>query len=262
MTRKIKTTNIAFIGDIHGALAPIAYEMNKFTDTCFFICGDIGFGFSDTQPSRLAMIRKKHFDESLEKNNNTVVFIRGNHDDPSYWTNNNVIQVITEESKRFLLAQDYDVFIISAEGKQDISVLCVGGGLSMDRIQRVSWRSYWPDELPVYKEIPELRNPDVLACHTFVKDLCPFPKNSYIEEMMLYDSTIHVDNIKESETMSKVLDYYKPKAVYHGHFHVKNKATHNKIVVTSLACDQIELMEWPEIETVKENKKQAKKLGF
>ena len=114
--------NIIVSGDIHGEFNTLVFKLcvrYQMRDTLLIIAGDCGFGFE--KPGYYTNMLKENSGR-LSKANNWIVFVRGNHDNPAYFNGK------TFAYKRMIAVPDYTV--IQACGK---SILCIGGGISIDR---------------------------------------------------------------------------------------------------------------------------------
>lgn len=193
-----------------------------------FVCGDCGFGFNK-ETYYIDLLKK--YNEFLKKNDCILLYVRGNHDDPAYFSEKKI------NFSNMKTIPDYS-FILT----KDINILCVGGGLSIDRTWRENLefrknlhntgkdkkKFYWEDELPIYDEkkideiIKEGYNIDCIVTHTapsFVEE----PETG-IDEWIKTDKTIFDDMIKERMALDKL--YSKlfqskqlPKVWSYGHFH-------------------------------------------
>jgi hypothetical protein len=130
---------VIHIGDIHGNFYVIegAIKMKRITHSLLIQHGDFGIGFHkknyyDTELSHLSRL--------LVKTNNLLYVIRGNHDDPSYFTGE-------YRFPNLYLIADYSTIFVN-----EMIILCLGGGISIDRSVRTLGSSYWSDEFCVYNE--------------------------------------------------------------------------------------------------------------
>lgn len=217
---------IVVCGDIHGDFSHLVYKLcvrYQMTDTLLIVAGDCGFGFEVPKNytvyyNRLAI--------RLRKANNWIVFVRGNHDDPSYFQEEKV------SYRRFRCVPDYST--IHACGH---NILCVGGGVSIDRRTRIennhkyagkTTAFYWEDEMPVFdenkiREIGECLRIDTVVTHT-APSFCPLQEKNFLKDWAPYDPTLPDDCEKERKTMDKIFealtnDGHPLDKWYYGHFH-------------------------------------------
>ena len=186
---------VVVCGDIHGAFETMVFKtcvQYGMTDTLIIVAGDCGFGFE--RFGYYGMVYIKVLNRLLEANN-WIVFIRGNHDDPSYFQEEKICY------ERFRCVPDYSV--IQACG---LDILCVGGGVSIDRLarQREDARyirketaSYWADEMPVFdedkiKEISDYCLIDTVVTHT-APSFCPLLDKNGLRDWAAYDPQLLVD---------------------------------------------------------------------
>ena len=226
---------ISFLGDIHGDFSPI-YRWNTHNENSFLIqVGDFGVGFSDVTPQRLANI-----DRVLGEGNNTVYVIRGNHDDPT-WFNNS-----TKDTYTHLKFVEDDT-ILEILGKK---ILCVGGGISLDRKFRKEGKNYWPGEPMVYDDKLESLLPnndiDIVVTHVMSNNVHALGDSPFVREMCHDDTYLKRDMDKEQEELSKLFTTVasnirgtwgpKERMWFYGHYHesLRNKDQYFSYVVLTI----------------------------
>ena len=150
--------SIVASGDIHGDFIQLVFKLcvqYQMKDTILIVAGDCGFGF-EKKESYENMV--KHNVKRMKESKNCIVFIRGNHDNPAYFDG------YTFKYKRFIAIPDYTILQARSH-----TVLCVGGGISIDRQYRLqAWEKkqvrsvsesstdklarnvYWSTEAPVF----------------------------------------------------------------------------------------------------------------
>ncbi len=218
-------------GDIHGNFAQF-YQMLKeaaLRNAVVVVAGDCGLGFGK---SGVEEYRREIADAAkiVADDNILLLMVRGNHDDPSYFSE----RKIGEEFVKCL--PDYSV--ISFQGR---NILCVGGGISIDRTmrQRRMWMYkrrrnedvalYWEDEDVVYDEqvLDEIKalgvNIDTVVSHSAPSFCFPTSKDA-IQGWLARDSELESDLIGERLKLDAVLAQLKRDGHglsnwYYGHFH-------------------------------------------
>ena len=150
--------SIVASGDIHGDFIQLVFKLcvqYQMKDTILIVAGDCGFGF-EKKESYENMVKQNV--KRMNEANNWIVFIRGNHDNPAYFDG------YTFKYKRFIAIPDYTILQARSH-----TVLCVGGGISIDRQYRLqAWEKkqvrsvsdsstdklarnvYWSTEAPVF----------------------------------------------------------------------------------------------------------------
>lgn len=118
--------SIVASGDIHGDFIQLVFKLcvqYQMKDTILIMAGDCGFGF-EKKESYENMVKQNV--KRMNEANNWIVFIRGNHDNPAYFDG------YTFKYKRFIAIPDYTILQARSH-----TVLCVGGGISIDRQYRL-----------------------------------------------------------------------------------------------------------------------------
>ena len=118
--------SIVASGDIHGDFIQLVFKLcvqYQMKDTILIVAGDCGFGF-EKKESYENMVKQNV--KRMNEANNWIVFIHGNHDNPAYFDG------YTFKYKRFIAIPDYTILQARSH-----TVLCVGGGISIDRQYRL-----------------------------------------------------------------------------------------------------------------------------
>jgi len=251
MDSNIKYKNIegvCFVGDVHGEWKTLGYkavEQYGLENYLIIQLGDFGIGFNSEEYNKIEL---RKLNTKLKKKKNQLVVLRGNHDDPKYF--------VPEYSKSYSninLISDYTILNVYYEkdvpddGIQStaglINILCIGGGISIDRTERWKWKTktpnknyYWEDEIPVYDELKlnEINKnyPNdihIVATHTSPSFTYPFTKTG-IHYWINRDMQLKHDIEVERGTMDKI--FYKLKEEqenltewYYAHFHATQTTT-------------------------------------
>lgn len=207
---------IVLLGDIHGEYSVIEKFCENFSDTNIIQVGDFGIGFQQNKSKESRIL--KNICSFLKKSNNKLFVIRGNHDDPSYFDNRKIDDEIT-----FL--SDYSLLI-----KDNKRILCVGGGISIDRTLRKSGISWWEGE--IFNLDPDkVVKSDVLITHVAPKDF-PISKeetNPMVVNFSLDDKTLIQELKQEKNMVQQLSDLSQAKRHYFGHYHIAmNYPTNNR----------------------------------
>lgn len=243
---EVNTKRVICIGDLHGNFDTLYYWVKNFVlkNTAIIVCGDIGLGFHKVEYYKQTLKKLNSF---CKKNNCNIFCFRGNHDDPTYFSENklNLTNIKT--------IPDYSVIQTKLDGKVTHNILCVGGGLSIDRTWRkqqdgvnaikyaryvgvslseaktIVLPSYWEDEMPTFNEpalnelVEEGIKIDMVCTHT-----CPsfvgLKDKEGIRAWMERDEELEKDLNSEREVMDVLYNKLKEDGhpitdwVY-GHFH-------------------------------------------
>lgn len=196
------------IGDVHGKIDTLAKKLYTFDNEIFIQVGDFGIGFLEDYYIR-------RLDDSLVPNNNKLYIIRGNHDDPSYFKH-------PPKYKQIELLKDYSV-ITDKDGRE---ILCIGGGVSIDRTHRTKDISWWEDESMFYKKTK--KKFDILITHVPQKTIF---KSLLIPGLFDYyfkiDKNLLEDTNKEEEILKKIEKDINFKLTISGHLHFSKTIVQN-----------------------------------
>lgn len=251
--------SIIVCGDIHGQFSILVNKIccqYGVTDALVIVAGDCGFGFE--RPGFYEDLYRRKLRKHLEKNNVSLLMVRGNHDNPYYFKEPFMSDYA--DFPRMKTVPDYGV--IEACGK---TILCVGGGVSVDRTGRggfpnsgKNWHGevelkpafWWPGEFPVYNEellsqVNERFVVDTIVTHT-APSFCEKSSKDGIKSWLENDENLRGDLEHERLVMDlldkKVKEYRWPvtKWIY-GHFHWSWQAKIDGI--TYMMLNELELKE-------------------
>lgn len=255
------------IGDIHGNFNVFKKYIKRYdiSKAIFIICGDCGLGFASIEGDKNDLIRLNRL---LSECDCYILCVRGNHDKPSYFNGTERFQM-----SRIICVPDYTIF--SSFSDDDISsapldnFLCVGGGISIDRLQRkllykdkienyLKYHQngditkvrelYWSDENPVYNEekLNDINKYGLLiSCvitHTSPSFLEPHD-NFGISHFLQEDKTLSIDLENERKVMDNIYHFLKEKQGntlekwYYGHFHDTHVTMYNGVLFNMLGIE-------------------------
>ena len=217
--------NIIFCGDIHGLYNLKTISLNYIKDinnSLIIFCGDIGIGYSSPIIEKNIL---KDCNEIIKQQNIHYILFRGNHDNPNFFVNNSEYN-----QSNITFIEDYTIL-----HTQNNNILCIGGGISIDRTQRIPNISYWDNEtvIPLNEELKyKIKNLsyniDVICTHnapTYIKPVNTDINNQgqFVEAWSAYDKELKHDVWNDRSTLNELEDYIKQ---YHhinywiyGHFH-------------------------------------------
>ena len=245
-------TDLYTIGDIHGAWNTILYQIKqyKISNSAFIFCGDFGLGFEKENYYKEQVIPKIH--RVLKKFNCIWYIVRGNHDDPSYFSEQKI------NTKYIKCVPDYSIIQF-----QNKNILCIGGGISIDRIWRTHQdvkryeqyahyhncsidiaqlsvpSSYWYNEQVMYKCVDE--HIDIICSHTAPSFCYPFNKGPVVLQYAELDENLLQDLDEERKLLDKVYEDHKDTLThwYYGHFHSSNMQFINGCMFKLLTINEI-----------------------
>jgi len=209
---KTDKEGLVVMGDIHCDWTQISNFCKLVSDYCIVQLGDFGLGF--IHPIKEYHQLKK-LNKQLHESNNELIVIRGNHDNPSRFLG----KWVTDE---ILLADDYHIL-----NYKDKSIQLIGGGISIDRSERVIGRSWWPREEVKFN--PErVENVDYLFTH------CA-PTNAGLDKADTNTMVAHFHQVEqlqggdllrdlkiEQGFMQQISDLSECKKHIFGHYHVNH----------------------------------------
>lgn len=231
-------------------------KLTDYSNAVLIVTGDCGIGFNKCQ---YYIDTFKRMNELLAKNNTTIIFVRGNHDDPQYFK---------EDKFGFSNIKCVDDYSIIRT--KNHNTLCVGGGISIDRIWRKSQehrinkykkdnikKLYWDDEQVVFNEslIDDIINSGIII-DSVVSHSCPngmFPTEKTIGNgWFKLDKNLAKDIKNERDLLSKLQSYLiekgqKIKFWAYGHFHMQNLTKNNDGVYTFALNDNINIFNVDEL---------------
>ena len=228
--------NLCIVSDVHGAWNKVEYHIRHFKvkNTAFIFCGDVGIGFEKLSHYTNNVIPS--LNKTLKKYNCYWYWIRGNHDSPDIF-NNYLIN-----TKYVKAVPDYTILQFN-----DKNILCIGGGISVDRYSRkndnslaivdyIKWHNcsyeeaevnarkcYWENEIPIYQPKVDERI-DIICSHSAPSFCFPSFKGSFVLNWAEYDKDLLSDLDKERAVFDAIYNDYKDTLThwYYGHFHKSN----------------------------------------
>jgi calcineurin-like phosphoesterase family protein len=202
-------------------------KLHGLTDTLVICVGDCGFGFDSIK--NIILMREKQWDNFLENRNLYVIFIRGNHDNPEWFNPTSFINK-NLNTERFCLIPDYTVIEWN-----DKKILCVGGGVSIDKNKRIYGKTMWHgEEMQIKGRLLPDENIDILVTHVVDINMLTIP----IRRISI-DEQIDLELKSESELARSLYFIYKPKIWCHGHYHQSGVSQFQETMIRSLACDEL-----------------------
>ncbi|QJB33834.1 metallophosphoesterase [Chitinophaga oryzae] len=217
------------IGDLHGGYPELLSRIKKFKleKTTFIQVGDWGLGF---QPVSHDLKALSQIDSFMRSSGNQLLIIRGNHDNKWFWDQGHTFGL-----QHIQLVKDYTVMEIAQQ-----RVLFVGGGISIDRLNRTAGKTYWPDEELVYDEAllhaSCQAGVDIVISHIAPREIWPYTYNEVVQHFIAKELSnghdLAADLENERQLMSRI--YHKAAAAgchswYYGHYHESHTEEKNGI---------------------------------
>lgn len=216
---------IFFVGDIHGNFTYLKHILNSHIENAIVVvCGDVGIGFSSPE-THIEIFRD--LQNIASKKGITICFVRGNHDNPHYFNPDAlkfICQELVTDFPNVMLIKDYDLLLTDFG-----NILCIGGGISIDRIGRELNESYWSNEVVKDFSQADFQNLsehaiDIVVSHTAPSSFLPYGIDSdIVNRFAEYDPCLKFDLFEERELLQRVftqiMDNWSPKFWYYGHYH-------------------------------------------
>lgn len=238
-------SSIWTLGDIHGAFQVIESYLADLTDATIIQVGDFGVFNSED------MKRLETLDEHLAHANCQLLVIRGNHDNPAFFQPN-----ATPQFQNIYFIPDYSLVDFVAEGSDtpQVRFLMIGGGISIDRQERLVDYDYFRDE--------GVQKPDAifwaslqhqcanfpvqyLITHVSPNGLSPHGPGTIIENFAfrLKDATLVQDVAQERAILGEVLEFFTQEEheiqwIY-GHYHRSENSGNRNIWGRMLGINEL-----------------------
>ena len=219
-------------------------KKDTYNNSVIFVTGDCGFGFN--KPQYYVDLLTK-YNKLFESTNTTIFFVRGNHDDATYFDGEMI------NFSHIKAIPDYSVV-----KTQQLSTLCVGGAISIDRLWRKQHevlinkyrkhspkKLYWENEAFIFNEtqLNELLangiTIDSVITHSAPKFAPPTSKKD-IGKWIKLDKNLKQDIDKERNELAKLHTYLVQNKQTlrfwsYGHFHQTTNATIEETVFLGCA---------------------------
>lgn len=219
---------ILYLGDIHGDFNIINQYIKLYNIKNAYIIqiGDFGVGFTTFDKDRRNL---QMTNEALKKRNIILYAIRGNHDRPDYFENDPF------NFTNIKLVKDYTVLEL-----EDKKILCIGGAISVDRVDRYTRdqknglfdikgnENWWRDEKFIFDndKLKDLRDINIVVTHT-APDYCPIDNSNgfgpFVNSYIKRDKGLNIELMEERRDMTLAFQTIKENNDithhYYGHFH-------------------------------------------
>lgn len=237
-----------FIGDTHG-MRPVFSIVDRFKveKSNLIHVGDFGLGFVSIMQD---VKNLEVIDEMLIDTQNKLFVVRGNHDNPIFWDKSKGLNL--PKLHNIHLVDDYSVLDI--ENKK---ILCVGGGISIDRQIRKDDRPYpswWKDEEFQWhpgkfnRVVNNHNTMDIIVTHSAPSACYPRGVDAPIVNDWHNVELEHGNNLKGELQMERkkidmlkdaVLKAYKPTNWFYGHFHTSKTEIIDLVKFQALKINEI-----------------------
>jgi predicted phosphodiesterase len=226
----INKKNLYFVGDTHSLGISASMFSNIPKDSLIIHVGDFGFGFQSKEKDE----RWLHIiNDELKENNNITCVQRGNHDLPQAFDGR-------YSFSNLILAPDYTQIKWN-----DLTILLVGGAISIDRQARTQGVDYWENEGFVL-DLNKAKKSDILITHSAPSYCSPVGLNDFVRGWAKADKrgTMLQELEEERRNHDILIDHVKPFLHCYGHYHL---ASYQKIYGVIHKCLDINEVWSPEI---------------
>ena len=237
-----------FCGDTHG-MRPVFTIIDRFKieKSNLIHVGDFGLGFVSIMQD---VKNLEVVDEMLMDTQNKLYVVRGNHDNPIFWDKSKGLNL--PKLHNIHLVDDYSVLDI--ENKK---ILCVGGGISIDRQLRKDdkpYPSWWQDEEFQWhpgkfnRVVNSHDTMDIIVTHSAPSACYPRGVDAPIVNDWHGIELQHGNNLKGELQMERkkidmlkdaVLKAYKPTNWFYGHFHTSKTEIIDSVKFQALNINEI-----------------------
>jgi len=202
------------VGDLHGDWGALNKFLTKKEPELVLVCGDFGYWPKQSGTNILGKIyydrdgrqRQRIWHQCGIKNKNTKIhWCDGNHED--HWA---LESRPSDEICSGVFYQPRGSTLTLPDGQV---VLFMGGAESVDKGTRTLGLDWFPEETIAYRnfqDLPDIRI-DIVVSHTCPKEFIPY---------MGYSSKY---NDPSCEALSRILEIYRPRRWFFGHWHQYKK---------------------------------------
>ncbi|OJJ20121.1 hypothetical protein BKI52_16750 [marine bacterium AO1-C] len=236
--RTIATTDLYFLGDLHGNFRAFRQMVKKqrLEKAHIIQVGDFGVGYQTFLSDLKAM---EKLNAVLESAGIHLYVMRGNHDNPTYFKGA-VPRPLDQSCISFV--EDYTVLEIN-----QLRILLVGGAISIDRKVQQEGTHYWKEEVLDYDEakLTALRNIDLVVTHSAPNFAPPHHFGELVMSFARNDATLVDDLHEERALLSKMYECLKRepsnKLRYwlYGHFHSPNQARYEDTEMVLVGVNEL-----------------------
>ncbi len=226
---------ILAVGDVHANYGRLNILMNKEKPDILLLCGDFGYFPKEHGKTWIDAYGKIHvFDQYCIKNNNTIIhWCAGNHEDHEtleVLQNNEVMKNVFYQKKGSILELP--------DGRR---ILFMGGAYSVDNQYRTAGKDWFPHlECVSYRDVEMLpdTNIDIVISHS-----CPKIFHNRIKHLFDNKWSMMGERDCTPDALQIVLEKYKPKKWFFGHFHVYKRGKDRGCEWTALS-DIMSMKRW------------------
>lgn len=204
----MENNKILVVGDLHAEWNHLNNLINKKQPKIILQCGDLGYWPKFHQKKMSSYDKHKFNQYGIKPQGTTIYWVDGNHED--HWS----LQKLDQEENGVLMKnvihQPRGSVLTLPDGR---NVLFFGGALSIDKAYRTEGIDWFREETISYKDmmnLPECKI-DIVISHT-----CPEEFWWAAKMHLIFCNRYNDPSVK---ALSCILEKYKPKHWYFGHFH-------------------------------------------
>lgn len=223
-------------GDVNGLFNSIESIISNNKNVSFVQLGDFGLGFRSPSDEYDAL---REISKLLIRSNSQLYIIRGNHDNPILWHDSHSYKI-----DRITFVPDDSIIKI-----EDKVCYFAGGGISIDRCNRILNVSYWKDEDYCFRcksnayEYTNTEKIDILFTHDVYHGASMYGiESELLHRYYAKDLNLKNDIINLQQQLKLLYEYVysnNPKFTwYHGHYHAYYIIDNNGQVTCSLGINE------------------------
>ena len=227
---EVTKNKIIVVGDVHGEFGVFNSLMSKYQPEIVLQCGDFGYWPKMKGKTYLdGRGRIKKWETEVKNHNTKVYWAPGNHED---W--DSIDQITNYEIFPNVFYMKKGSTLELPDGRM---VMFIGGGLSIDKAYRTPGIDWFPQEAITQKDIYDL--PDI---HVDIMITHAAP-----QEFKLFDLLTLKTEDPARKALSYVLEKYRPKKWFFGHYHQFDRGTFCGTEWTALGHTKGGMQWWVEL---------------
>jgi len=225
----MKSNDIIIVGDLHCDWASLNRLINRKHPKYILQVGDFGWWPTFHNIPKSKTVRNKYGKWIKPYNNlgikcqdTEIYFCPGNHE---CWEELLLNTSVPTHLYSNVYYMKRGATLTLPDGR---IVLFMGGAISIDKSSRTQGVDWFPQELIPYSEFYKLKESGIDKVDIVISHTCPTEFNQFLRVKRVYKEWENKFKDSSQQVLSAILEEYKPKLWYFGHFHVSMKGTHQQ----------------------------------